>query len=159
MITGITREKTPISGTMATHPGVYCLRSNEMDWDEERMWRTYTMLTDMESVFSSLKSELGLRPVFHSKEDRSDGHLFITVLAYQIVQVLRTQWKEAGIHDSWNGLRQTLGVQRRITASMRRRDGRAIHIRKSTVPEPALMELYQALKITPAPGGTKKLII
>ena len=51
-------------------------------------------------------SELGLRPVFHSKEDRSDVHLFITVLAYQIVQVLRTQWKEAGIHDSWNGLRQ-----------------------------------------------------
>ena len=97
--------------------------------------------------------------VFHSKEDRSDGHLFITVLAYQAVQVLRTKWKEAGIHASWNGLRQTLGVQRRITASVRRRDGRAIHIRKSTTAEPALVELYQALKITSAPGGTKKLIV
>ena len=60
MITGITREKTPISGTMATHPGVYCLRSNEMDWDEERMWRTYTMLTDLESVHR-MKGELGWR--------------------------------------------------------------------------------------------------
>lgn len=46
------------------------------------------MLTDMESVFRSLKSELGMRPVYHHKEDRSDGHPFITVLAYQAVQEL-----------------------------------------------------------------------
>ena len=58
------------------------------------------MLTDLESVFRSLKSELGLRPVYHSKEDRSDGHLFITVLAYQCVQAMRAI-KEAGINDSW----------------------------------------------------------
>jgi hypothetical protein len=84
--TALTWVKNPVPGTMATHPGVYCLRSNEMAWDEERLWRTYTRLTDRESVFRSLKSELGLRPVFHQKEDRADGPLFITVLAYQCVQ-------------------------------------------------------------------------
>ena len=159
LVTAITWEKLPVAGTMATHPGVYCLRSNELDWDEEQMWRTYTMLTDLESVFRSLKSELGLRPVYHSKEARSDGHLFITVLAYQCVQVLRTQLKAAGIHGSWSSLRSILSVQRRVTASLRRRDGRSIHIRKSTVAEPALMEIYKALNISPAPGGTKKLIV
>ena len=87
-VTALTWVKSPVAGTMATHPGVTCLRSNEMAWDEERLWRTYTMLTDLESVFRSLKSELGLRPVFHQKEERSDGHLFISVLAYQCVQVL-----------------------------------------------------------------------
>ena len=56
---------------MVTHPGVYCLRSNETGWDEEQLWRTYIMLTDLESVFRSLKSELGMRPVFHQKEERS----------------------------------------------------------------------------------------
>jgi transposase len=150
--------KNPVGGTMATHPGVYCLRSNEMNWDEKRLWRTYTMLTDLESVFRSLKSELGLRPVFHQKEDRSDGHLFITVLAYQCVQLLRTQLKKAGISDSWATLRKTLSVQRRVTTSLRRRDGRTVHVRKSTIAEPALMAIYQALAINPAPGGTKKLI-
>ena len=156
--TALTWVKNPVAGTMATHPGVYCLRSNETTWDEERLWRTYTMLTDLESVFRSLKSELGLRPVFHQKEDRSDGHLFITVLAYQCVQVLRTQLKKAGIKDSWATLRKTLSVQRRVTTSLRRKDGRTIHVRKSTVAEPALMAIYQALAINPAPGGTKKLI-
>ena len=38
------------------------------------------MLTDLEAVFRSLKSELGLRPIFHQKQHRSNGHLFITVL-------------------------------------------------------------------------------
>ena len=36
------------------------------------------------------KSELGLRPIYHQKQERSNGHLFITVLAYQLVQVIRS---------------------------------------------------------------------
>lgn len=157
-VTALTWEKTPVPGTMATHPGVYCLRSNELSWDEERLWRTYTMLTDLESVFRSLKSELGLRPVYHSKEERTDGHLFITVLAYQCVQLLRVKLKAAGINGSWASLRETLSVQCRITASLRRKDGRTVHVRKSTEAEPSLMAIYRALGINPSPGGIKKLI-
>ena len=66
-VTAITWQKVPVAGTMATHPGVYCLRTNELAWDEEKLWRTYTMLTDLESVFRSLKSELGLRPLYLHK--------------------------------------------------------------------------------------------
>jgi len=151
-------SKIPVEGTMATHPGVYCLRSSETAWDEEKLWRTYTMLTDLESVFRSLKSELGLRPVYHSKEVRGDGHLFITVLAYQAVQVLRAKLKQAGIHERWGSLRETLSVQRRVTASFRQADGRTLNVRKSTLAEPDLLEIYNALKINPAAGGVKKLI-
>lgn len=156
-VIGLTWEKQPVGGTSATHPGVYCLRSSETDWNEEKLWRTYTMLTDLESVFRSLKSELGLRPVFHSKENRCDGHLFITVLAYQCVQVLRTTLKQAGINNSWSGLRQILTAQRRVTASLRRTDGRTVHVRKSTVAEPALKKIYTALGVTSLPGGIKKM--
>ena len=52
-----TRRALP--GSMMTHPGVYCLRSSETDWDEATLWRTYFTLTDLEAVFRSLKSELG----------------------------------------------------------------------------------------------------
>jgi transposase len=54
------------------------------------------MLTDLESVFRSLKSELGLRPIFHKTEERTEGHLFITVLAYQFVQVIRRKLRSKG---------------------------------------------------------------
>ena len=53
----VTWESQPRPGTMLTHPGVYCLRTNLSDWDQETLWRTYTMLTDLEAVFRSLKSD------------------------------------------------------------------------------------------------------
>ncbi len=157
--TAITWKKVPREGSMATHPGVCCLRTNETGWDEEKLWRTYITLTDLESVFRSLKSELGLRPVYHSKEDRADGHLFITVLAYQLVQFIRVGLKAAGIHDSWASLREILGVQRRVTSSFLQRDGRNLNVRKCTVAEPDLMNLYKALELGSAPGGMKKMIV
>ena len=98
----------PREGSKLTHPGVYCLRSNETGWDAERLWHTDTMLTDLEAVFRSLKSERGLRPVFHHKERRTEGHLFITVLAYQRVQAIRFKLNAAGEHASWASLRAVL---------------------------------------------------
>ena len=158
-VAGLTWEKIPIDGTQLTHPGVYCLRTNEVTWDEAKLWRTYTMLTDLEAVFRSLKSELGLRPVFHSKEKRADGHLFITVLAYQAVQAIRTRLKGHDVTLSWTSLKKILSVQQRVTATFRQRDGRTLHVRKATAAEPELKEIYDALGISASPGGIKKLII
>jgi len=152
-------DKQPLAGSRLTHPGVYCLRSNETSWDAEQMWRTYTMLTDLEAVFRSLKSELGLRPVFHHQENRVDGHLFITVLAYQFVQIIRRRLKERGSCDRWHTLREILGSQCRVTATFRRADGRILHVRKATRAEPEALAIYQALNINPAPGGIVKMIV
>ena len=142
---------------MVTHPGVYCLRSNETTWDETRLWQTYTMLTDLESVFRSLKSELGLRPIFHHTQERTEGHLFITVLAYQAVQAMRQQLKDRKQTSSWVRLREILSVQQRVTATFQQRNGRTMHIRKATVAEAKLQEVYDILQISATPGGTKKM--
>jgi len=152
-----TRQALP--GSMMTHPGVYCLRSNETDWDEATLWRTYFMLTDLEAVFGSLKSELGLRPIYHHKPIRAEGHLFITVLAYQLVQVIRTGLRAAGENASWTTLRRILQGQQRITATFARADGRTVHVRKATRAEPPQQAIYDALGINAAPGGTRKTIV
>ena len=123
------------------------------------MWRTFTMLTDLEAVFRSLKSELGLRPVYHHKEHRVDGHLFISVLAYQFVQILRRRLKEHGINERWNTLREILGSQCRVTATFRRADGRTLHVRKPTRAETPALAIYRALDLNPVPGGIVKTIV
>ena len=128
-------------------PGVYCLRSSETDWDEATLWRTYFTLTDLEAVFRSLKSELGLRPIYHHKPIRAGGHLFITVIAYQLVQVIRTRLRQAGENASWTTLRRILEGQQRITATFRRADGRTLHVRKATRAEPPQQAIYDALGI------------
>jgi transposase len=158
-ITALTWTKEPIPGTQMSDPGVYCLRSNETSWTEEQLWRTYMTLTDLEAVFRSLKSELGLRPIFHHKEARSDAHLFISVLAYQFVQIIRTRLADREIHDSWASLRNILRVQRRVTSSFKMRQGRTLNVRKASQPEAELAPLYTALALDPNPGGTKKLIV
>jgi transposase len=144
------------AGSQATHPGVYCLRTNIKDWDEVLLWQTYTMLTDLESVFRSLKSELGLRPIYHHKTDRISGHLFISLLAYHLVHTLRIQLKAQGIHDSWEQIRRTLDNRMRVTVTLRTREGKTIHLRKSTQAEPHQQVIYDALGISSQAGGTRQ---
>ena len=147
------------ANSQASHPGVYCLRTNLTDWNEETLWRTYTMLTDLESVFRSLKSELGLRPIYHRKEERVNGHIFITLIAYHLVQTLRYQLKAEHINDSWQTIRRRMENQQRITVILRREDGRTIHLRKATNAEPRQSVIYKALKISAQPGGVRKTLI
>ena len=155
----VTWTRRPRDGSMATHPGVYCLRSSETAWDEDALWRTYTTLTDVEAVFRSLKSELGLRPIYHHKPRRADGHLFITVIAYQLVQVIRTRLRGHGNPASWTTLRRILDGQQRVTATFRRPDGRTLHVRTATQPEPEQRDIYDALGVDPHPGGVRKTLI
>ena len=155
----VTWTRHPQDGSMATHPGVYCLRSSETDSDEDTLWRTYTTLTDVEAVFRSLKSELGLRPIYHRKPARADGHLFITVIAYQLVQVIRARLRAQREHASWTTLRRTLEGQQRVTATFRRPDGRTLHVRTATQAETAQRAIYDALGVDPQPSGVRKSIV
>jgi len=142
-----------------TLPGVYCLRTNQDQWDEATLWRTYTMLTDLEAVFRCLKSELGLRPIFHHTTERVTGHLFISVLAYHLIHTIRFQLKACDIHLSWEGLRRELEGQDRVTVELKRADGKTVHIRKATRPEPRQQRIHDALGIPGRPGKTEKTIL
>ncbi len=154
--TKITWQQTIAPNTTDAYPGVYCLRTSQADWDEATLWQTYTMLTDLEAVFRSLKSELGLRPVHHQTANRVTGHLFITVLAYHLVHAIRFKLKQEKNNRSWSSLRILLSTQNRVTASMKRKDGRIVHVRKSTRPEPKQQEIYSALGVKSFPGKTIK---
>jgi len=132
--------------------GVYCLRSNNTTMDEQTLWKTYTTLTDLEAVFKSLKSELGLRPIFHQTQSRVDGHLFITLLAYSIIHTIRYKLGRENIHYSWSKIRDILSNQVRVTTSMKCKDGSTIYIRQSTELTEKQKEIYNALKINHQAG-------
>jgi len=155
----ISWERKEASNNEDPNLGVYCLRTSQGSWDEKNLWRTYTMLTDLEAVFRSLKSELGLRPVFHQKTVRVSGHLFVTLLAYHLVHTIRYQLKKKGIHLSWSELRKQLSGQARITASVQCESEEIIHIRKSSRPEPRQQTVYDALNLPHHPGRRVKTVI
>ncbi len=111
------------------------LRTSLCDGEAAHLWRAYACLTAVESVFRARTSERGLRPIFHYKECRADGHLLISVLADQAVHVLRTQMTEAGGHDSGSTLRDILADLHRTPTTFRRKDGQIAPVRKTATPD------------------------
>lgn len=139
--------------------GVYCLRTSRNDLNEQQMWDIYTMLTDIEDAFRCMKSELGLRPIYHQKETRCDGHIFITLLAYHALQTIRFKLRQKGIRFCWATIRKQLSTQVRVTTTMKRKDSKTIHIRKSSKAELPHQAIYDALNLSWQPGRIVKTIL
>lgn len=137
--------------------GSYFLRTSRTDLNEKELWSLYIMLTNVENAFRSLKHELKLRPVYHQKETRSDGHLFITILAYHLLNSIQHQLKTSNIHMEWRRVREYLSNHTRITTAMTTKEGKRIYLRDSSIPEPFHRRIYSALRITSTPLRQKRI--
>ena len=71
--------------------GYYLMRSNLMAEDPAVLWNLYVQLTQIESVFRSLKTDLGIRPIYRQKQGRIDAHIFIAFLAYCLQVTLKNR--------------------------------------------------------------------
>jgi len=69
--------------------GRYLLRTNLPGQDPDTLRRYYMQLVFVEEAFRTLKGDLGLRPVYHSKDTRVETHLFVAFLAYCLSITLR----------------------------------------------------------------------
>ena len=139
--------------------GIYCLRADRRDLNEQQIWDIYTMLTDIEDAFRCMKSELGLRPIYHQKERRCDGHLFITTIAYHLMHTIRYKLRQRGVSFCWATIRKQLSTHVRITTTMRRKDSKIIHIRKSSKAEPSHRVIYDTLNLSHQPGRTVRVTL
>ncbi len=134
--------------------GQYCLRAYGLSWGDEKLWHTYIMLTKVEEAFRCLKNEIGLRPVYHQIDRRVDGHIFITLLSYHIMQVIQYSLRNHDIHLSWKRIRKEMSTQSRVTTLAPSKE-KLLRIRGTTIPEPFHHKIYTALKLTQKPVKTK----
>ena len=56
--------------------GAYIVRATHTGWAPEAAVQTYGRLSDTEATFRSLKSDFGLRPIYHSKDNRIEATFF-----------------------------------------------------------------------------------
>jgi transposase len=127
--------------------GNYLLRTNRTDLDETSFWHIYTMLFRIEHAFRHLKSDLGLRPNYHQLEARVDGHVFISILAYQLLQSIEYTLREANCNLSWVSVKRLLTGHTYSTILIPTRDGKVIHLRKLGEAESVQKEIYKKLNI------------
>ncbi len=139
--------------------GYYVLRSNLQNKNEKELFDIFTTLVDLEDAFRSMKSDLGFRPIYHQKEHRCDGHLFISVLAYHVLHSIRLQLRNQGITSNWSTIRSILSTHFRVTTSMKRSDGKMLFVRKTAKPEDCHIKIYDALGLPHRPGKLQKTIL
>lgn len=149
--TGINWEFTDPDKMNFNFSGSYCLKTSRQDLDETELWNLYTTLTLVESAFRSLKSELAFRPVFHRKEYRADSHLFIAVLAYHLLNVVRVRLWDKKIHISWDRLRRAMSTHSVVTTKMKTKKRKTILLKQASEAEYIHKHFYSALGLSSNP--------
>jgi transposase len=135
--------------------GHYLLRSNLTGEDPAVLWTRYVQLTQIESVFRSLKSELGIRPVYHQLEHRADAHVLIAFLAYclQVTLKNRTMIHAPGLTPA--AVLEKLATIQMVEVWIPTLDGRWLVLPRHTQPEKdvqaMLDHLHLALPSQPPP--------
>jgi hypothetical protein len=71
--------------------GHYLLRSNLTGEDPGVLWERYVQLTQIEAAFKAMKSELGLRPIYHQLGPRVEAHILVAFLAYCLLVTLKNR--------------------------------------------------------------------
>jgi len=127
--------------------GCYVLRTDERTLSEHQLWQLYISLTRAEDGFRALKSNLGLRPNPHQKEERVDAHVFICVLAYHLLRNILWTLEQRGEYRSWETLKRVLRTHCYTTILMPTNKGQTHRIRKAGQPEECQKEIYRKLGI------------
>lgn len=127
--------------------GHYLLRSNLSGEDPAVLWSRYVQLTQIESVFRSLKSELGIRPIYHRLENRVDAHILIAFLAYclQVTLKHRLMLHAPGLTPT--AVMDKLGTIQMIDVWIPTVDGRWLVLPRYTQPENDLKFLIEKLQM------------
>ena len=104
-------------------------------------------LTKVESAFRAMKSELGTRPIYHQKDERIKAHLFISVLAYTVMQSVIFDLKKKDYNISWSRLNRILSSHQRSTVLLETKKFKKIKVRVSGKPEKSHQQIYELLNL------------
>lgn len=127
--------------------GYYFLRTNLVTVGPDTLWDLYNSIRTVEDAFRFMKSSLGMRPVHHQKEHRVDGHLWITILAYHLIQSCLYQLRQQGLSYLWETVRNWMSGRVRVTMRAKTADGKTIYHRSTTKAEENQRKIYQALRV------------
>ncbi|MFO7973178.1 MAG: IS1634 family transposase [Candidatus Hydrogenedentota bacterium] len=136
--------------------GCYLLRTNLKSGDPKQLWKAYIGLTQIEDSFRISKHDLGLRPIFHQKEDRTQAHILVCFLALVLWRTLQ-QWMDgAGLGTAPRKLLEDMAEVRSLDVVLPTRQGTELRLRTVSKPEQRLAILLQKLDL-PLPNKPKSI--
>ncbi|PYU11375.1 MAG: IS1634 family transposase [Acidobacteria bacterium] len=128
--------------------GHYLLRSNLTAEDPAVLWTRYVQLTQIEAAFRTLKSELGIRPIYHRLEHRIDAHILIAFLAYCLQVTLKNRLLVHAPGLTPHAVLEKLQRIQMIDVWIPTLDGRWLVLPRYTQPEQETKLLLDQLELT-----------
>ena len=139
--------------------GIYFLRTSLEPTSEDTLWQCYNAIREIEATFRVLKTDLDLRPIYHQKDESTMAHLHLGLLAYWVVNTVRYQLKNEGIHSGWREITRIMNTQKAVTTTAQNVADEIISIRRCSEPNDKVKQIYDALKYKYAPFVKKKSVV
>jgi len=121
--------------------GAYLLRTNCTEQDPCKLWRWYIQLTEVEDAFRTGKGDLGLRPVYHQKQDRVQAHIFVCFLALALWRSLEMWLHAKDLGDTARQVVLELKTIHSLDVVLPVHDGRETRLRLVGRPEKLAADL------------------
>jgi hypothetical protein len=138
--------------------GVYFIRTNHDTTSESKLWDVYNTIREVEATFRGLKTDLNIRPVHHQNDDRIDAHMYLTILAYQLVNTIRHMLKNNGINHGWKNIVRIMSTQKIQTIQIPT-DKKVIYLRKPSKPINEVQQIYSATRCENTQKPIKKYVV
>ena len=140
--------------------GVYLLRTNCHEQDPSKLWHWYIHLTEVEDAFRTGKSDLGLRPVFHQREDRVQAHILVCFLALVMWRSLEMWLKAKGLGDCARQVLKELASIHSMDVVLQVKDSTQVRLRLVAKPDKLVADLlaHMQLKLPTRPKKVQNVV-
>lgn len=158
--TGLTfRRKAPAENeTSAREIGVYFIRTNHPTDQVRYLWDIYNTIREVEATFRCLKTDLNLRPIYHQNDKDSKAHLFLAIVAYQLVASIRYMLKQQGLNHDWTNIVRIMNSQKLVAMTQHTKTKR-IGFKQTTRPNQQVLEIYKACEMSSMHHRLKKNVV
>jgi len=141
------------------HSGIYFIRYSNNDLTTNDIWNIYNTIREVEQTFRTLKTDLQIRPIYHQKDTPILSHIFVGIIAYQVVNTIRFQLKKKEITLSWDKIVQKTNTYKSIQTDMIKKDGEKIILKYCLRPNPFVTDIFEKLNYKIRPFRKKKIVV
>ena len=127
--------------------GHYLLRSNLVGEDPVVLWERYVQLAQIEAAFKTMKSELGIRPLYHQLGHRVEAHILVAFLAYCLLVTLKNRLQVLAPGLTPKAVLEKLASIQMLDVWLPTTDGRWLVMPRFTQPEADQAILLHKLKL------------
>ena len=139
--------------------GEYFLRYTYKAYSENEIWNLYNLSRDVEAVFRCLKTDLDIRPIYHQKDKYIEPHIWLGIIAYQMVNYIKRKLANNNNNDSWTTIVNKMSSMQASTTTVINDKQQQLYIKLCTKPTLYQKMVFNALGYKDRPFTRKTKVV